>query len=57
MVTLATESMMIISDYFGIGSGNEMSKIEKTGCRVRKDVHVNTSVIEEHSITLEYLRV
>ena len=52
-VAFATESTVVISDYFGIESGNKLNKIEKAGCHVRKSAHVNAPIIEEYPVTLE----
>ena len=50
-VAFGTESTVVISDYFGIESGNKSNKIEKAGCHVRKSAHVNAPVIEEYPVT------
>lgn len=52
-VAFATENTVLISDYFGIESGNKVNKIEKAGCHVRKSAHVNAPIIEEYPVTLE----
>lgn len=52
-VAFATEETMVISDYFGLVSGNKDDKIIKSGVHVHKAPHVNAPVIEEYPLTLE----
>ena len=43
----------MISDYFGVETGNKVNKIEKAGVHVHKSAHVNAPIIEEYPLTLE----
>ena len=52
-VSFATKNTVVISDYFGIESGNNVNKIEKAGVHVHKSAHVNAPIIEEYPLTLE----
>ncbi len=52
-VAFATKSTVVISDYFGVESGNNVNKIEKAGVHVHKSAHVNAPIIEEYPLTLE----
>ncbi len=52
-VACATKKTVVISDYFGIESGNKVNKIEKAGVHVHKSAHVNAPIIEEYPLTLE----
>ena len=52
-VAFATKSTVVISDYFGVESGNNVNKIEKSGAHVHKSAHVNAPIIEEYPLTLE----
>ena len=52
-VSFATKNTAVISDYFGIESGNNVNKIEKAGVHVHKSAHVNAPIIEEYPLTLE----
>ena len=52
-VAFATKDTVVISDYFGIESGNNLNKIEKAGCHEHKAEHVNAPIIEEYPVTLE----
>ncbi|MBD5446226.1 MAG: flavin reductase family protein [Treponema sp.] len=52
-VAFGTKNTVVISDYFGIASGNNVNKIEKAGVHVHKSVHVNAPIIEEYPLTLE----
>ena len=52
-VACATRNTVVISDYFGIESGNNVNKIEKAGVHVHKSTHVNAPIIEEYPLTLE----
>lgn len=52
-VAMATKDTVLISDYFGVETGNHVNKIEKAGCHVHKSSHVNAPIIEEYPLTLE----
>ena len=52
-VAFATKDTVVVSDYFGIESGNNVNKIEKAGVHVHKSEHVNAPIIEEYPVTLE----
>lgn len=52
-VAMATKDTVLISDYFGVETGNRVNKIEKAGCHVHKSEHVNAPIIEEYPLTLE----
>lgn len=52
-VAMATKDTVLISDYFGVETGNCVNKIEKAGCHVHKSEHVNAPIIEEYPLTLE----
>ena len=52
-VAFATADTVLISDYFGVETGNKVNKIEKAGCHVHKSAHVNAPIIEEYPVTLE----
>lgn len=52
-VAFATEDTYLISDYFGLASGNDTDKIEATGVTVKKAEKVDAPVIEEYPVTLE----
>lgn len=52
-VAFATEDTCLISDYFGLASGNDTDKIEATGVTVKKAEKVDAPVIEEYPVTLE----
>ena len=52
-VAFGTKNTVVISDYFGIESGNNVNKIEKAGVHVHKSAHVNAPIIEEYPLTLE----
>ena len=52
-VAMATKDTVVISDYFGVETGNRVNKIEKAGCHVHKSAHVNAPIIEEYPLTLE----
>lgn len=52
-VAFATKSTVVISDYFGVESGNNVNKIEKAAVHVHKSAHVNAPIIEEYPLTLE----
>ncbi len=52
-VAMATKDTVVISDYFGVETGNRVNKIQKAGCHVHRSAHVNAPVIEEYPLTLE----
>ena len=52
-VAFGTKDTALISDYFGMETGNKVNKIEKAGCHVHKSAHVNAPIIEEYPLTLE----
>ena len=52
-VTFGTKDTLLISDYFGVETGNRVNKIEKAGCHVHPSGHVNAPIIEEYPLTLE----
>lgn len=52
-VSFATKDTTVISDYFGIVSGNNEDKIEKAGVHVVKSKYVDAPIIEEYPLTLE----
>lgn len=52
-LAFATVDTMVISDYFGIESGNNVNKIEKANCHVHKSNVVNAPIIEEYPVSLE----
>ena len=52
-VSFATKETEVISDYFGVVSGNEEDKIKKSGVHVVKSNFVDATIIEEYPLTLE----
>ena len=52
-VSFATKETEIISDYFGVISGNDEDKIKKSGVHVVKSKFVDAPIIEEYPLTLE----
>ena len=52
-VSFGTKDTVVISDYFGVESGNNVNKIEKAGVHVHKSEKVNAPIIEEFPVTLE----
>lgn len=52
-VAFATRDTEVISDYFGIVSGNDEDKIKKAGVHVTKSNFVDAPIIEEYPLTLE----
>ena len=52
-VAFGTADTILISDYFGVETGNKVNKIEKAGCHVHRSAHVNAPIIEEYPLTLE----
>lgn len=52
-VSSATKETELISDYFGVVSGNDEDKIKKAGVHVVKSKFVDAPIIEEYPLTLE----
>lgn len=52
-VSFATKETEKISDYFGVVSGNDEDKIEKSGVHVIKSNFIDAPIIEEYPLTLE----
>ena len=52
-VAFGTADTAVISDYFGVETGNKVNKIEKAGCHTHPSAHVNAPIIEEYPLTLE----
>lgn len=52
-VAFATKNTVVISDYFGVESGENVNKIEKAGCHVHPAKYVHAPIIEEYPVTLE----
>lgn len=52
-VAMATKDTVVISDYFGVETGNKVNKIDKAGVHVHKSEHVNAPIIEEYPLTLK----
>ena len=52
-VSFATKDTEVISDYFGVVSGNDEDKIAKSGVHVVKSNFVDAPIIEEYPLTLE----
>lgn len=52
-VGFATKDTEVISDYFGVVSGRDQDKIEKSGVHVVKSNFVDAPIIEEYPLTLE----
>ena len=52
-VAMATKDTVVISDYFGVETGNRVNKLQKAGCHVHRSAHVNAPIIEEYPLTLE----
>ncbi len=52
-VSFATASTVVESDYFGIESGRNVNKIEKTGFTPIRSERVNAPLFAEYPITLE----
>ena len=52
-VSFATKETEVISDYFGVVSGNDEDKIAKSGVHVVKSNFVDAPIIEEYPLTLE----
>ena len=52
-VAFGTADTVVISDYFGMETGEKVNKIERAGCHTHKSAHVNAPIIEEYPLTLE----
>lgn len=52
-LSFATKKTEVISDYFGVISGNEEDKIAKSGVHIVDSKYVNAPIIEEYPLTLE----
>lgn len=52
-LSFATKKTEVISDYFGVVSGNKEDKIAKTGVHIIDSKKVNAPIIEEYPLTLE----
>ena len=52
-VAFGTVDTVTLCDYFGIESGNNVDKIEKAGCTVKKAPNVNAPIIEGFPLVLE----
>ena len=52
-VSFAAKETSVISDYFGVVSGNNEDKIKKAGVHVIKSNFVDAPIIEEYPLTLE----
>ncbi len=52
-VAFGTKDTVVISDYFGVETGDKVNKIEKSHVHVHKSSKVNAPVIEEYPLTLE----
>ena len=52
-VAFGTADTVLISDYFGVETGEKVNKIEKAGVHTHKSAHVNAPIIEEYPLTLE----
>ena len=53
-LSIATVDTLVLSDYFGLVSGRKENKIEKAGVHVTCYEFVNTMIINEYPLTLEY---
>lgn len=51
--SFATKETEVISDYFGVVSGNKEDKIAKAGVHITKSNFVDAPIIEEYPLTLE----
>lgn len=54
-VAFATEDTVKESDYFGVVSGHEVSKVEHVGFHTVKSSHVNAPIITEYPLSMECL--
>ena len=52
-LSFATKDTVLISDYFGVVSGNDEDKITKSGVHVSEAKNVDAPLIEEYPLTLE----
>lgn len=52
-LSFATEETLVISDYFGLVSGNQVNKIESSGVTVTRSEHVDAPVLNDYPLTLE----
>jgi len=52
-LSFATKNTEVISDYFGVVSGEKEDKIAKAGVHISKSEYVNAPIIEEYPLTLE----
>lgn len=52
-VAPADADNVVTADYFGIATGNEVNKAEKSGLTFTRSEHVNAPVIEEYPLTME----
>ena len=52
-VSFATKETEVISDYFGVVSGNKEDKIAKARVHITKSNFVDAPIIEEYPLTLE----
>lgn len=52
-LSFGTKKTKVISDYFGIVSGNKVDKISKAGVTITKSENVDAPIIEEFPLTLE----
>lgn len=52
-LSFATKKTEVISDYFGVVSGNKEDKIVKSGVHIVDSKYVNAPIIEEYPLTLE----
>ena len=52
-VAPADADNVVTADYFGIATGNEVNKAEKSGLTFTRTEHVDAPVIEEYPLTME----
>lgn len=52
-VAPADADNVVTADYFGIATGNEVNKAEKSGLTFTRSEHVDAPVIEEYPLTME----
>ena len=53
-VNITTVDTLVLPEYFGLVSGRKENKIEKAGVHVTCYEFVNTMIINEYPLTLEY---
>ena len=53
-VNITTVDTLLLPEYFGLVSGRKENKIEKAGVHVTCYEFVNTMIINEYPLTLEY---